>query len=141
MIIILSIDYLFNLPLMIIDVSESAIDEGVEKIYVLEKPYVLLLILFIGPFFETFFYQYTIIKVIRLLIADSYKNFLPSVLTSAIVFGSHHYYNFYYFLSAFIGGLIWAIAFYISIYRKEPAFLVVLAIHIIWNLISYLSHS
>lgn len=135
----LLVNYFVNIPFFFIVPEDLAESYPLETLNNLDLSVQILLIIFLGPLFETLFFQYGIIKFLRWIVSDPVKNFYPAVLLSAVAFGVAHNYNEYYLVFGFLSGLLLAIAFYVAIYRKEPAFLTIFLIHSIWNSISLIT--
>ena len=92
----------------------------------------------LGPLFETFVFQFSIIQIVRLLIKKAKWAMLISVPLSALLFSLNHYYFPAYMVATFLTGLIYAFAYYIARYRRDlPAFLVVAILHSFWNLFAF----
>jgi len=137
----LMIDYLINFPFFFIGIPEEmASNLPLEQIKGYDLGFQIMLVIFIGPLMETFIFQYTIIKLVRILIHDPNIKFFLAIILSASAFSISHYYNIYYFLFGITSGFILAVAFYIAIYRKEPAFLTIFLIHSIWNSIAFITN-
>ena len=137
----LFVNYFINIPFFFFTIPENLGDSfPMEYLNTLDLSIQVLLIIFLGPLIETLLFQYGIIKLLRWIISDTDKNFYPAVLLSAVAFGLGHNYNIYYVLFGFLSGLMLAIAFYVAIYRKEPAFLTIFLIHSIWNSIAFITN-
>ena len=90
----------------------------------------------IGPAFETLFFQMIPILATRELVSKDNNVFIISTLVSSLTFAlAHGIYGRYYMLYAFVGGVLLAILYNVSIYRKDPPFLPVFIIHALWNLV------
>ena len=136
----LFVNYFINIPFFFITVPEDLAESyPLETLNNLNLSIQILLIIFLGPLIETLFFQYGIIKLLRWIVSDPDKNFYPAIFLSAVAFGVGHNYNKYYLIFGFLSGLLLAVAFYVAIYRKEPAFLTIFLIHSIWNSISLIT--
>ena len=94
------------------------------------------LIVVIGPVFETSLFQMIPIASIKAMVSKEKYAFIMSTLVSALAFAlTHGIYGKYYVLYAFVGGIVFAISYNLSIYRKESPFLSVFIIHALWNLL------
>lgn len=94
-----------------------------------------ILIVIIGPAFETSFFQMIPISSVRALISKETPAFITSTVISALTFAiPHGIYSKYYMLYALIGGVVLAITYNLSIYRKESPFLSAFIVHALWNL-------
>jgi len=90
------------------------------------------------PFIETFVFQFSIIKGVRLISKKAWVTIFLAIPLSAILFSIAHGYSIYYQAAAFVGGLILAAAFFLGMYRKDwPAFILVFMIHSCWNLFAF----
>ena len=98
---------------------------------------IISLAIFIGPLFETLIFQELTISSVRALITRPRYNFCISIIISALLFSLIHLYSVYYMIYTFFFGIILALAYYISIYRKQNAFLTLFLIHVIWNSIVF----
>ncbi len=90
----------------------------------------------IGPYIETLLFQTLVIFLICKIVKRPKYNFCLSILLSAILFSISHTYSLYYVLYAFIGGVIYANAYYFARYKKWSATLTVFIIHAIHNTIT-----
>lgn len=122
--------YLLNLPEY---ATENTVVDDFKKYPIIL--YIMLTVIFI-PFFETVVFQGVVIEVIRLKTKKK-RWFCWSVSLSAFLFGIAHSYNIYYFFMGIIVGVLFALAYYLSIYRKEPAVLTVTLIHGLVNLAAF----
>lgn len=96
----------------------------------------VILIVIIGPAFETVFFQMIPIAAIKEMGDNENRSFIISTIVSAILFGVvHGIYSKYYVLYALVSGFVLALTYNLSQYRKEPAFLPVFIIHALWNLL------
>lgn len=122
--------YLFNFPE--ISSENPAVDEFKKYPFILYI--VLTVILF--PFVETVIFQGFVIEVIRLKVSKK-RWFCWSICLSAFLFGIAHSYNIYYISIGIIVGILFALAYYLAIYRKESAILTVTIIHGLVNLTAF----
>ena len=122
--------YLLNLPEY---ATENTVVDDFKKYPIIL--YIMLTVIFI-PFFETVIFQGFVIEVIRLKTKKK-RWFCWSISLSAFLFGISHSYNIYYIFMGFIVGILFALAYYLSIYRKEPAVLTVTIIHGLVNLAAF----
>ena len=137
----LFVNYFINIPFFFINIPEDLAESfPSEQLRTLDRSVEMVLTIFFGPLIETFLFQYGIIKLLRWIISDPDKNFYPAIFISAVAFGLGHNYNIYYLIFGFLSGLLLAVAFYVAIYRKEPAFLTIFVIHSIWNSISFIAN-
>jgi|SRR5690606_35903023 len=98
---------------------------------------IFLTIVVIVPIIETFIFQFVIIEICY-LIKLKHKNNI-AILISALSFGTTHFYNFIYFMSAVIIGV--GFAYYYTLFRKyglKFSFFGIIIIHIMINFISFL---
>jgi len=102
-----------------------------------EVPVVLLFLIFviIIPIFETFIYQFLIIRLLKKFNFFKSRKLLV-VLISAVFFGTGHIYSIYYVFFTFVLGLPLAYAFIIYEDKKVSAFWVTTAIHGLINGVS-----
>ncbi len=93
----------------------------------------LLIAVVFAPILETVIFQYALIESIRQKIKPLYACFL-----SATAFALVHCYSVFYFLFAFISGLIFAYLYYLekSILKS---FLLVLSAHFLYNMLIYIT--
>ncbi|QSB29101.1 CPBP family intramembrane glutamic endopeptidase [Flavobacterium sp. CLA17] len=107
-------------------------DEGFNENYSNKEKLILFVI--VGPILETLLFQYAIIEFCkRKKMALQY-----CCLLSAFIFASMHLYNIFYFLYAFVGGLMFAYL-YLAGRNKKNAILITAATHIIYNGIVYIA--
>ena len=103
------------------------------------KATVLFASVILAPLLETFFYQFSVIKMVRFLIKYSVWALIIAILGSALLFAWDHSYSRYYQIGAFFIGILYASVFYIAQYRRElPAFLIVAILHSTWNLFVFI---
>jgi len=98
---------------------------------------IFLTIVVIVPIFETFIFQFTVIELCY-LIKSKYNKHI-AITTSGLLFGTTHFYNLIYFISAIMMGI--GFAYYYTLFRKyglKFSFLGITAIHIIINFIGFL---
>lgn len=115
-------DYVLVIPDILMKISHSWIG--------------MVLIVVIGPIFETLLFQMIPISSIRAMISKETNAFIVSTLVSSIAFAlTHGIYGKYYILYAFVCGVVLAMSYNLSIYRKESPFLSVFIIHALWNLL------
>jgi uncharacterized protein len=91
----------------------------------------------IVPLIETLLFQSLIITIICKIVKRPRFNIIPALTISAMAFGLNHSYNLAYFIYTLTVGFFLALAYYVSIFRKESAILSVFLIHSIFNLISF----
>jgi hypothetical protein len=97
-----------------------------------------ILVIIVGPLFETTIFQFLIIKLIHKgLMKLKVKSMLIPILVSSILFGISHCYNMDYMIIGFFIGLIFATAFAISLKRRENAIIIVFFIHALVNLVPF----
>jgi hypothetical protein len=120
--------------------DESKINNSLEMIEQTGgKATVLFASVVVAPAFETFLYQFSIIKIARWIIKNSRWSFSIAIPVSATLFALDHPYSLYYQINTFLIGLLYAAIFYLAQYRKDwPAFLVVLVLHASWNLFAFI---
>jgi len=94
-----------------------------------------LLLVLIGPLLETLIFQHLPIIILPKIIKNIQEKYL--IFISAILFGLSHSYNITYIIFTFLGGIILAYYYFLSIKRKEQAFLNIFLIHLILNFIPY----
>jgi hypothetical protein len=92
----------------------------------------------IGPFFETFVFQYLIIMGLLQIRYFKSRIYIPIVI-SALCFSLTHDYSAYYIIYAFGAGLIFAIFFVVFMKRKEQPFLNTVILHSILNFLVFLT--
>ncbi|MGM0530503.1 MAG: CPBP family glutamic-type intramembrane protease [Bacteroidota bacterium] len=103
------------------------------------KATVLLVSVILAPLFETFVYQFSVIKILRFFINNAVWCFFIAIPISTLFFAWDHSYSRYYQIGAFFIGLLYASVFYLAQYRRElPAFLIVLILHSTWNLFAFI---
>ncbi|MFP4621479.1 MAG: CPBP family intramembrane glutamic endopeptidase [Bacteroidales bacterium] len=99
------------------------------------KAAVLFASVLLAPIFETFIYQFSVIKLFRWIVKKTLWNFSIAIPVSAVLFSISHSYSIYYQINTFLIGILYAVIFYLAQYRKDwPAFLVVVVLHASWNL-------
>ncbi len=87
---------------------------------------------------ETLLYQVGIIQIIKAFVPKIRYSFIISVFVSSLAFGLSHPYSLTYVFAASVAGLILAATYFISLYRKQNAFLLVFLLHALNNLIGLL---
>lgn len=92
----------------------------------------------IGPFFETFIFQYLIIMGTLQIRYFRSRLYIP-ILISALCFSLAHDYSTYYIIYAFGVGLIFAVFFVVFMKRKEFPFFNTLLLHSVLNLLVFIS--
>jgi len=97
------------------------------------KVVTVLLVVIWTPVFETFLYQALITHIIRAFVHKIRYSFVISILISSLAFGLSHPYSLPYVLAATLYGIILAATYYIFLYRKQSAFLVVFLLHALIN--------
>lgn len=115
-----------------VDALKNSVSEGVNN-----DGFLIVLVVIIGPLFETLLFQEICISAIRALMHRPKHNLYLSVIISASLFSITHTYSVYYILYSFVSGLIFALAYYVAIYRRQSAFFTIFLIHSIWNLIVF----
>ncbi len=85
-----------------------------------------------APIFETLIFQYGLIETIREKTRPLYACF-----SSAFAFALVHFYSIYYFLFAFVSGLIFAYLYYLE-KSVIKGVLLVLTAHTLYNLLIYM---
>ncbi|MGM9475030.1 lysostaphin resistance A-like protein [Pedobacter sp. GSP4] len=134
-IVLIALAVLVNLCLSLIFSSISYfftgknIAHGVNEGMPISGTFFLAVIL--APILETIIFQYAIIETAKNKMPKVYACFL-----SALFFGITHLYNFYYFLFAFIAGLLFAYIYTIgNTVMKSIGY--VFTVHVIYNLIIF----
>ncbi|MGZ5135775.1 MAG: CPBP family intramembrane glutamic endopeptidase [Flavitalea sp.] len=92
----------------------------------------LLVGILLAPFLETLILQAAIIETAKKRMSP----FLSCVL-SALIFGSIHFYNIFYFIYGVVAGLLLAYLYYIGSLVKR-GFLLTLIVHILCNLLAFI---
>jgi len=97
----------------------------------------LIIVALITPLIETFVFQFL---VIYLLLRFTRFPLWAVICISALIFGLAHTYSVYYMLYAFVGGVIYAVAFAACKQKKGYffAFWIVVLIHGLFNAIGTL---
>lgn len=133
------IHLLISIPFLWVP-EESTTNESIEMIEETGgKIWVLFASVILAPIFETFLYQFSVIKIIRFILKNAVLCFFISIPISALFFAWDHSYSTHYSLNALFIGLLYAIFFFIAQYRKElPAFLFVAILHSSWNLFAFI---
>jgi hypothetical protein len=126
---------LIDIPFLFVS-EENATNDSLEMIEQTSgKAMVLFAAVILAPVFETIIYQFSVIKIITWVIKNTVWSFSIAISASAFLFALSHPFSIYYQINTFLVGLLYAIIFLISQYRKDwPAFLVVLVLHASWNL-------
>ncbi len=98
---------------------------------------IFVIAVFLAPIIETLIYQIVIIEGCRYFL----RKFISlrficafSIMISSFAFAFDHTYSVYYFIGALCTGIVFAVVYIISKYRKEPAFIFPLFLHAFWNL-------
>lgn len=109
----------------------------------LSKSEIFLIVVVLGPFFETLLFQFFLIEFIIFLFR-SIKirgGRVSSVLVSSFLFAATHPYSFIYLVSALISGLMYGFFYLISKEKKGlNGFATVFAVHSFYNLIVFLTN-
>jgi hypothetical protein len=132
-----SLHLLVSLPFLLLpdDLTQNPHSEVGNN---LEKVNYFFMSIVLGPLFETFIFQFSVIKVIRLFIKKAKWGLYISVPFSALLFSLNHSYSIAYMVATFLTGLVYAVAFYIAQYRRDfPAFIIVAIIHSSWNIFAF----
>ncbi len=116
----------------------SASNSNVNYIEHFGKIITLLVVVIWVPVMETILYQALIIYVIKAFVPKIRYSFFISIFISSMAFGLSHPYSLPYIFAASIAGLIFATTYYISLYRKQSAFLLVFLLHAINNFLGLL---
>ncbi len=128
-----------NIPLMWTSEESTTNDSVVLLEQTGGKALLLFVSVVLAPLFETFIYQFSVIKILRFIIKRALWCFSIAVPISALFFAWDHSYSTYYQTSAFLIGILYASVFYIAQYRRElPAFLIVAILHSSWNLFAFI---
>ncbi len=105
------------------------------------KLLLFLFVVIIAPIFETIIYQFLLINMIKVFSAKMKYSMLLSIIIPAVAFGFSHFYSIYYLIFGLLVGIIYSSTYYISQYlRKENAFVIVLLIHSLNNLLALLTN-
>lgn len=116
------------------DLFDVPLNQGFEDHYTFNEKLVLFVI--VGPLVETLLLQYVVIEIFKSTkIALKY-----CCLLSALVFALLHLYNVFYFLYAFVSGLLFAFL-YIRGKSERNSILLVLIAHTIYNGIAFIMKS
>jgi len=102
------------------------------------KVITLLVVVLWAPVFETILYQVLIIHLTKAFVSKIRYSFFISIFISSMAFGLSHPYSLPYIFAASIAGLIFATTYYISLYRKQSAFLLVFLLHALNNFLGLL---
>ena len=78
------------------------------------KALVLFASVILAPVFETFIYQFSVIKIARWMLRNTVWSFSIAIPVSALLFALSHPYSIYYQTNTFFIGLLYATIFYIS---------------------------
>jgi membrane protease YdiL (CAAX protease family) len=109
-------------------------DNGLSDIHVLMK---FAIIVILAPFFETFFFNYLPIYILKRITPIKNKKYLL-VLLPSILFACFHFYNPLYPFMALFGGLIMNYYFLKLDDKTNKAFWSVAILHASYNLYGYL---
>ena len=146
----INIKYYFLLILILLllpdlffsDIDFNKTNTSFEKLKQINNDYIILLfVAVIGPFIETFIFQFLLINMVKAIIGNTRYTFFLSVMIPALLFGFSHYYNRSYIIAASIIGIILSSTYYISQFiRKENGFLIVFLLHGLNNLLAFLTN-
>jgi hypothetical protein len=104
-----------------------------------EGPVMQLLVLtIIGPIMETALLQALPIKLTVWALKEYKHKEIVAIILAAIIFSAVHPYSFFYMVIAFVSGVVYALAYILSIKKHLNAFLVVFIIHASYNLFAYI---
>lgn len=90
-----------------------------------------LIVVCIAPLAETSLFQYAPYKILHKYVRLRYV-----VLVSSLLFAAMHYYSTLYFINGLLAGLLYSAAF--CLLRNSKPFVFTAAIHIMYNLISFI---
>lgn len=131
-VIVLLLNFLNNYIFAILAKHFSiSLNKGFEDNYSFTEKIVLFII--IGPIIETLLFQYVVIEIGK----DQKMALKYCCLLSAFIFASLHLYNVFYFLYAFVTGLLFAYL-YLAGKNEKNAILLPLVAHIIYNGIAFI---
>lgn len=115
--------YTFN---VLAEFFGSNLNKGFNENYTINEKIVLFII--VAPLIETCLFQYAVIEICK-----SQKMALKyCCLVSALIFASMHLYNVFYFLFAFVAGLLLA-CLYVTGRSVKNSVLITLTAHTIYN--------
>ncbi|MRX41313.1 CPBP family intramembrane metalloprotease [Flavobacterium sp. LC2016-23] len=131
-VIVLLLNFLNNYIFAILAKHFSiSLNKGFDDNYSFTEKIVLFII--IGPIIETLLFQYVVIEICK----DQKMALKYCCLLSAFIFASLHLYNVFYFLYAFVTGLLFAYL-YVAGKNEKDAILLPLVTHIIYNGIAFI---
>lgn len=131
-VIVLLLNFLNNYIFAILAKHFSiSLNKGFDDNYSFTEKIVLFII--IGPIIETLLFQYVVIEICK----DQKMALKYCCLLSAFIFASLHLYNVFYFLYAFVTGLLFAYL-YLAGKNEKNAILLTLVTHIIYNGIAFI---
>ncbi|MEO8255655.1 MAG: CPBP family intramembrane glutamic endopeptidase [Flavobacterium sp.] len=130
--IVILLNFLNNYIFSIVSKHFSiSLNKGFNDNYSITEKIVLFII--IGPVIETLLFQYVVIEICK----DQKMALKYSCLVSAFIFASIHLYNVFYFLYAFVTGLMFA-CLYLAGKNQKNAILLPLVTHFIYNGIAFI---
>jgi len=116
--------------------SLGTLNNSINYIEHFGKALTILVVVVFGPVFETILYQSLIIHIIKAFVPKIRYSFFISIFISSFVFGLSHPYSLLYFLGATLYGVILATVYYVSLFRKQSAFLLVFLLHATINFLA-----
>ncbi|WP_264524783.1 CPBP family intramembrane glutamic endopeptidase [Flavobacterium sp. N502536] len=120
--------YTFN---VLAEFFGSNLNKGFNENYTINEKIVLFII--VAPLIETCLFQYKVIEICK-----SQKMALKyCCLVSALIFASMHLYNVFYFLFAFVAGMLLA-CLYVTGRSVKNSVLITLIAHTIYNSIVFI---
>ena len=90
-------------------------------------------IVFIAPFIETLFFQYTPLRVAELFFKNNKYIFFITIIITSTLFGLLHWKSILYIIIAFFYGLIWSFCCLVFIRKKQHPILYTALIHSCYN--------
>jgi uncharacterized protein len=101
----------------------------------------MVLAVIIAPLLETLIFQAAIIEGICYFLNYKKNCFLYSCGISTFLFGLTHFYSFPYFIYGLIVGLYLSILYILSRKRGLNSIIVVLIVHMSWNLVAFINNN
>lgn len=95
------------------------------------------LIVLFAPLFETFIFQFSIIKLLKFL----FNNYYFGIIISAILFGINHSFSVLYIINATLLGILFGYVFVLSIRRNGFPFWTVFLIHALVNFLAFVENN
>lgn len=125
------ISYFFVLIAFLLNQPEALSRNDLDRLNIQETFWVAIIF---APMFETFIFQFCVIKLFNRL----FKNYFLGIVVSAIFFGFNHSFSIIYVINTVFIGILLGYAFVVCIKRNGYPFWTVFLIHALINFIVFI---